>query len=477
MISQFNESVPILTSRPLAFWPGNFYQEVSMVHHPKSASERASFRFAAISLVKAKVGSGVSQWAAIAETVTLMKQGTLSFGISKASLYRWLSAYEKRGFAGLEEKPPIREHSALPERFLAYLETEKCSDPDASIPEIIRRAKALGVVTGSERIDRTTAYRHARRLNLPLPKKKKTDSTKRPFAYPHRMQMVLCDGKHFRAGPRRQKRMAYFFLDDATRYILGVVVGTSENSCLFLRGLFEVIAQHGLMDAIYLDKGPGFIAKDAEKVAQKLGVPFIFGATRYPEGHGKIERFNQTLKAQCLRGLDKPEINPALASLKIRLDHFASQVYATAKHEALGMSPGERFFSDTKSLRFYEDSDRLRRCFLLTFTRKVREDNCISHNMVIYEVPLGYASTRVTIYHDFVQNEIFMLHDGRSIKLAPPDLAQNARDGVKRSPSSDSRSTRTPVTTAAEIQFNKDMRPIVDSDGGYTSPFSERDKL
>jgi hypothetical protein len=39
----------------------------------------------------------------------------------------------------------------------------------------------------------------------------------RRFVYPHRMQMVLCDGKHFRAGAARLRSMAYFFLDDATR--------------------------------------------------------------------------------------------------------------------------------------------------------------------------------------------------------------------------------------------------------------------
>jgi hypothetical protein len=45
------------------------------------------------------------------------------------------------------------------------------------------------------------------------------------------MQMVLCDGKHFRAGAARLRRVALFFLDDATRMGLHVVVGKMIEYC------------------------------------------------------------------------------------------------------------------------------------------------------------------------------------------------------------------------------------------------------
>ena len=43
---------------------------------------------------------------------------------------------------------------------------------------------------------------------------------------------MLADGKHFRAGAARLRRVALFF-DDATRYGLQVLVGTAESSELF----------------------------------------------------------------------------------------------------------------------------------------------------------------------------------------------------------------------------------------------------
>ena len=65
----------------------------------------------------------------------------------------------------------------------------------------------------------------------------KRDGDTRRWRYAERMQCVLADGKHFRAGAARLRRVALFFLDDATRYGLAVVVGTAESSALFLRGL------------------------------------------------------------------------------------------------------------------------------------------------------------------------------------------------------------------------------------------------
>ncbi len=445
-----------------------------MGQQKKTVEQRASFRFAAVSIVLAKVGSGMSMGCAIFESIEIMKLAPVVFSISRSSLYRWIKSYERFGFKGLTESPVDRESTALSEKFLTFMSKEKKLDQHASIPEIIRRARALNILNEEERVNRTTAYRHARRLNLPLPKKKKQDSTKRPFAYPHRMQMVLCDGKHFRAGPERLKRVAYFFIDDATRYILSVIVGTSENSSLFLRGLYQAIAAHGLFDSLYLDKGPGFIAADAAQVAAKLGIPFIFGATRYPQGHGKVERFNQTCKSQCLRGLAKPGINPGTEALKNRLDHFCTHSYGETIHEELKQSPADRFLNDTRPLRFPSSKADLKKCFVLKATRKVTEHNTIPFDGITYEVPFGYASTRVEVYEDLLAGDYSILHEGSLVRLAPPDLAANARDTHRRRRKPKKPPRATPVTTAAEIQFNNDVRPIVDADFGFESSRDER---
>ena len=53
-------------------------------------------------------------------------------------------------------------------------------------------------------------------------------------------------------------------LDDATRLGLEVVVGTSEDTLLFLSGLHAAITRYGLMSALFLDNCGGFISDEPE---------------------------------------------------------------------------------------------------------------------------------------------------------------------------------------------------------------------
>jgi len=234
--------------------------------------------------------------------------------VSRRTVYRWLAAYERYGLVGLEPAPRARTDSSvvLPAAFVAFLRREKEVDPRASSPELIRRAQELGILKPQTPVDRTTVWRTCRRMGLPTrrrPHKREADT--RRFAYPHRMMMVLADGKQFRAGAARLKRVALFFLDDCTRYGLHAIVGTRECTDLFLRGLHQLLRKVGFFDVIFLDRGPGFISDDTTAVIAHLPHGhLVHGTARYPEGHGKIEIFHSrctpraVLRRGCLVGLD-----------------------------------------------------------------------------------------------------------------------------------------------------------------------------
>lgn len=426
----------------------------------------ANQRYLAISLILSRLGAGESLSNAIAEAKSTMEQSEEK-APSRSALYRWFRAYEKHGWQGVSRKPQVRARTALRSDFCQFMIAEKEKDPKASIPEIIRRAKALGIVPDGQKINRSTAYRYARHANLPLLRSKREGNTKRPFAYPHRMQMVLCDGKHFRAGPKLVKRVAFFFLDDATRYVLDVIVGPSETAELFLRGLHDVIARHGLPGAIYLDKGPAFIADVGSLVARQLNIPFIFGRSRYPEGHGKVERFNRTCLAQCLRGLRGPETDPCFTALRTRIRHYLSE-YNGRLHSGIHTTPENKFNKDPRALRLPESMADLNRAFVIKETRKVRNDNAIPFNNAIYEVPFGYAGTRISVFYNTTSGALSMLHGGKVIELRTVDLHANARD--RRARRKEESSTQGPIRTATEISFQNKTRPIINSDGGYIEP-------
>jgi transposase InsO family protein len=436
-------------------------------------SPRALFRFAVVSQVLIRIRTGER----LAETVRAVAAGEHVFfdgtarRISPRTIYRWLAAYRARGMAGLEPRRRGGRVSSnrLPSRFLDFLIREKQRDRPASIPELIRRAVERGILRGDHDVDRTTVYRTATRLGVPLARGRRVkDRDTRRFAFAHRMDMVLCDGKHFRAGARRQKRVALFYLDDATRHVLHVVVGTSETAPLFQRGLYECIARHGYMAALYLDRGPGFVAEDTIRVMANLGIPLIHGEAGYKQGRGKVERFNRTIKADVLRGLDgRPDVDPQCGALELRLAHYADKVYAHRPHESLGgRSPWQRFSTDPKPLRWPEDRDQLKSMFEIWMERRVSHDHVVSIDSIDYEMPRGYAGQKVTLRRRLLEGTIGFLHEGQLILLSPVDPAANARAARARDKGHNEPQAM-PPTTAAEISFQRDFGPIVDRDGGF----------
>ncbi|MCP4290175.1 MAG: transposase [Gammaproteobacteria bacterium] len=389
--------------------------------------------------------------------------------VSMRTLYRRLAAFAQGGPDALI--PATRKGAAvvLSEELLDFFREQKQSDPRTSVPELIRRADASGRIAADQKIDRTTVWRALKRMGLPTNRVKSPKVRDcRRFAYSHRLDMVLCDGKHFRAGAGRHKRVALFFLDDATRFGLEVVVGTSENTALFLRGLYLCILHYGLMIRLFVDNGAGFTALDSIAVARKLLIHLIHGSVGYPEGHGKIERFNRTALEQVLRLLPgNPEIDPDTQALELRLRHFLHQCYNHTPHESLdGATPWQRFHQDSRPLRFHDHTEQLRQAFVLHQRRRVSRDHIVQVDGVAYETPLGFRGQEIELYRHLLDGSVSIIHEGHLVQLVGVDLQANAND--RRARGQDESSTSTPPAGAAQIAFDQDYRPVVDAEGGLS---------
>ncbi len=440
-------------------------------------SDQTLFRYQIVSQVLTRIRGGENQAPAVRVVAAMAHHFDPSEcpkKVSTRSIYRWLGAYRRLGLEGLEPVP-VDDSSApstvLSPALLRFMREEKTKDPRVSVPELIRRAREHGHLGRTERCDRTTVYRTLKRLGVSVAKRKKAkDRDARRFAYPHRMDMVLCDGKHFRAGAKRARRVVLFFLDDATRLVLHAVVGTSENAALFQRGLYEMISKYGIFDIIYLDKGPGFIADDSTSVIANLERLLIHGETAYPEGHGKIERFNQTALHDVLRGYDRnPKVDPDLQALELRIRHYFEGQYNPRGHESLARkSPSECFANDERPLRFPEDREALKRKFEVSVKRRVTADNTVSLDSVVYEIPRGYDGTKVILRRRLLDGgKAFFLHEGRFIELHPVDLEVNARSPRGRGPKHQEEVEQPLPASAADLAYERDFGPVVSPDGGY----------
>lgn len=133
------------------------------------------------------------------------------------------------------------------------------------------------------------------------------------------------------------------------------------------------------------------------------------------------------------------------------------------------MTPRQRWDKDTRELRFHESTQALRRCFILTDTRRVRKDNVIPIDKVDYEVPLGHRGEHITIVRNLLDNVIRVLHDGELVRVYPVDLHSNALSRRAQGVSPPDCDEAIP-TTAAQLAFAKDFGPLVGPDGDYEPP-------
>jgi hypothetical protein len=444
-------------------------------------SPQAAFRYQVVSQVLTRISGGETQREAVLAVAAIehyFPGDHRPRRICERAIYLWLGRFREDGLAGLETSPRVPSSPpgrVLPPKFVEFLVATKAEDSRASIPEIIRRAGQLGILKPEEAVDRTTVYRAAKRRGLWVAHQRNSrDRDVRRFAYPHRMDMVLCDGKHFRAGVARARRVVMFFIDDATRLLLHAVVGTSENALLFQRGLYELVLKHGFFTAIYLDQGPGFIADDTIAVVTNgLGAILIHGEKAYPQGHGKIEKFNQTAKRDVLRGLDRrPDVDPDLRALELRLQHYADTQYNHRPHESLRKeTPIDRFLRDLKELRFPESVEALRQKFEVYLTRTVTRDNVVSIDSIAYEMPRGHDGRKVVLRRKLLdEGRLFFLEGGRLLELHPVDLAENARSR-RGNRGRDEEEVEHPLPpSAADLAYQRDLGSVIGPDGGCPDP-------
>lgn len=430
--------------------------------------ESAMARYLVVSQVCAAVAAGIPKTRAVetvAERLHLDQVGRLRrYGVR--SIWRWLGQWESSGIKGLSCAERIRPASCLPEVFLSFLKERKKEDPKVAIPEIIRLARIEGIVGDDENIDRTTVWRECKRLGLPTLRRDPSKRTQqRPWAFSRPMLCVMADGKHFRVGARRSKRVAVIFLDDATRFVLGVVVGPAESAALALRGLRKVALRWGLMHCLYVDRG--FNTSDLAGATAALGINFILGSKRYPEARGKIERFNRSFSEQLLCGWPgNPAIDPDFDACERRIEHWAFEQYNHSPHEGLQLdTPSNRFHADEQALQPIGNRMAFDEAFVSTFFRRVSNHNCIRFEGSLWELPLGHRGQKIQVFRNTISGELSILHEGLRTSIKAADLEANAYE--HRFVSTTSKQASKPRRTAADAAFDRDHPSLVDEDGNY----------
>jgi len=232
-------------------------------------------------------------------------------GVSRQTVYRW-----RRRAAELEDRscrPRRSPRRTAPEREAALLAArlEWRWGPDR-----------LGPLTG---IARRTAYRILRRFNMHRLRELFPEERPRRGRFIARApgEIVQIDVKsasglrrgggrwHERLSQETRKRehvgwqQVHVAIDAASRHAyLEFRAGLRGEDCSsFLRSAIAHFDARGItVRRILTDNGPGYLARSFARACQDLGVRHTRIKPRHPWTNGRVERFNRTLKRECLHG-------------------------------------------------------------------------------------------------------------------------------------------------------------------------------
>jgi len=264
--------------------------------------------------------------------------------ISRTTYYRWRNSYDESGLDGITKGKPVAKriwNKLTPEEELRILAVAK------QHPELSPRLLAVKITDEEPfSVSEAAVYRVLKDNNLiaprPLPEMPAAKSWKHKTTRPD--EIWQCDATNlFIVG------WGYYKLipveDDYARKIIVWDIRPDETAFSFSdiveMGIEQAEKEGHLIDresmpALYTDNGPGFTSHIMADYLAGQGIRHILGTPYHPQGRGKIERFNRTIKDKlCLVVYCSPE------ELKQAADKAIS-VYNATPHESLdNVSPND----------------------------------------------------------------------------------------------------------------------------------------
>jgi len=264
--------------------------------------------------------------------------------VPRSTYYQWRKGYRGDGLEGLTKgKPSARRVWNR----LRVEEREKVLEIGRLHPELSSRLLAVKI-TDEEAfsVSESTVYRILRENHLicprPLPEMPAQQQWRHKTTRPD--ELWQCDGTTlFIVG------WGYYKLipveDDYSRKILAYKLEPDETA-LVLSDVLELglenarkeghLTETDPMPKLYSDNGSGFTSKILDEYLSVHGIKHIFSRPYHPQGRGKIERFNRSIKEKiCLMVYCSP------GELRKALDE-AIAIYNGTPHEALdNVSPND----------------------------------------------------------------------------------------------------------------------------------------
>jgi putative transposase len=197
---------------------------------------------------------------------------------------------------------------------------------------------------------------------------------------------------------RKRRAHLFCFLDDHSRLVPHAEFFWDEALPRMERVLKVGILKRGVPEAIYVDNGKVYQARQFAVACATLSIRCIHAAPYAPQGKGKQERFFSTVQLQFLPEVQQSEI-ATLEELNQSFWAWLEIIYHQRIHSETGQTPLERYQAGIAPVKT-ADPEVIRKAFLWREERKVRKDGTIELQGNTYQVDPVFAGRKLELRFD-----------------------------------------------------------------------------
>jgi len=280
-----------------------------------------------------------------------VQQVAREMGVGLSTLSKWVRLYREQGEAGLQARPG-RRGSRRP-KVAAAVKTKvvelKRHHPDLGIQKISQFLRRVLFLPVSRETVRRTLHEQ-QLLKKPRPKPRRNPPQPRFFERSTPNQMWQTDIFTFRLGGKNAYLIG--FIDDHSRYVVGLDVFRSQTAEHVLEVYRRAVAEYGVPKEMLSDQGRQYSSWRGttrfEAELRKDRVHHIKSRPHHPMTLGKIERFWKTIWEEFLERAQFDSFDSACERVRLWVKHYNHR----RPHQSLeGLCPADRFFAIAQELR------------------------------------------------------------------------------------------------------------------------------
>jgi transposase InsO family protein len=272
-------------------------------------------------------------------------------GVGQSTLSKWARLYRDQGEAGLKSKKagPRRQRPKVAAAVKTKVVELQRRHPDLGIQKISQFLRRVLFLPVSRETVRRTLHEQ-QLLKKPKPQPRRNPPQPRFFERSTPNQMWQTDIFTFRLGGKNAYLIG--FLDDYSRYVVGLDVFRSQTAEHVLEVYRTAIAEYGVPKEVLSDQGRQYCSwRGTTRFQAELRqdrVHHLKSRPHHPMTLGKIERFWKTIWEEFLVRAQFDSFESARERVRLWVKHYNHP----RPHQALdGLCPAERFFAIAQELR------------------------------------------------------------------------------------------------------------------------------